>query len=267
MQVAELNAKLKIDVEYTGDPAALRYLNARAERRFRYIALFGTWLVALAIAWLALGCGAPKTAAEAEWPAPTMFGRSDDEKEAAAVRVENLCMMGDPWGRMLSGESGWGSGVIYDNELVYTAFHVVRCPPKAARMIHVVTPDGVKHWAELESAGPGHDIARLRVAGLASPSRVTVRMPTPGEQACIATAHPERRLRCGKLDEVREYKTQSNGLVDIWHEVETDKGNSGSGIYDLHGYLIGLTTNSRHCEGETLLELCGLGTSLKERTP
>lgn len=271
MRAGELFTKLTVEIEYKGDPRVLEYIEGAANRRFRYVALIGSWLIALGICAAAMcllgSCSRARAAAAVPaWPQPSAFGRSDAEKEASAVRVESLCVQGDPWGQMVTGQGGWGSGVIYANETVYTAYHVVECPPKSARLIHVVTPDGAKHWAELAAARPDHDIARLFVPDLKNTSPISIRIPTTHEQVCIASAHPERRLRCGNLTEVRPFKTESNGTVDIWHEVETKRGNSGAGIYDLHGYLIGITTNLRSC-GDPALELCGLATSLAGRAP
>lgn len=232
-------------------------------RHFR-IALMGSWAIAVLIAaWAVSGC----SHATMVQPARTQATGTASQKEQAqrAVRVERACLSGDPYkvpgpASYKNESGGWGSGVLSGPETVLTAWHVVKCPPRSVRIVWVVTPDEVKHWAQLGAGDPSHDVARLVVSDLTA-SKLEIVSPLVGDTVCIATAHPQRQLSCGVVYAISSFKTTTNGTVDVWHSARTIPGNSGAGVYNRRGQLVGLATNT------TTDDSGGLATSVSGRVP
>jgi len=215
-----------------------------------------------ALTLVLLACG--HSARVVKQPTPTLKQLTQVER---AVRVEKACVSGDPYSgptrlqdlRIEAG--GWGSGVIVGPDTVLTAWHVVKCPPRTSRFLLVSGPDNVKHWAELAAGDPDHDIARLTVAGTPA-TRLKLAAAKDGDVVCAAVAHPIREWSCGVVIDVGPVKTKTNGTVDIWHTARTVPGNSGAGLYNGRGQLVGLQTN-----GDATKTDGGLATSVFGRVP
>lgn len=235
MQIGELTAKLKIVTELVGDPVVLRYLDAQRERRFRYVALIGTWLVALAIAWLALGCAVPKVPSHLTGEART----TAEMRQSASVEVSVLCLQLAPDGQNIGGTMANGSGVIVDNTHVLTAYHVVDC--KGSANIIIMRSDGTRSIMRIDKIEPGTDTARLVLShGSFSVNTVRYGKPRVGDGICAHSMRPTPAIeRCGKITTLRNRKDIGDS-GDIKHTMPTIPGNSGSGAYNQRGELIGI---------------------------
>ena len=94
------------------------------------------------------------------------------------------------------------------------------------------------------------DIARLEIDVLDppfNPPRLTIgdaqklvtRTATvePGDSVCSAVANPERRVQCGEVVEPLEHGA-------AFHDTGISvPGNSGSGVFDVDGNLVGIVTH------------------------
>lgn len=190
-------------------------------------------------------------------------GRTLAEQQANTIIVERVCVFGDPLSvKGLEATGGVGSGVMIADGSALTALHVVYCPAQSATILHVTTLDGVKHWATVAAVNSANDIARINVEGVRVSGAVAYGAPEVGSAVCFLAAFPSRIQSCGHVVGVHPVKTQDNGMIDVWNSARTVAGNSGAGMYDRRGYLIGLVTNRMTCEG------CGgLATSLIGRVP
>ena len=162
------------------------------------------------------------------------------EQERAAVKVETFCLAEDPWsGTSFRFGTPRGSGVIINDRQVLTANHVIDCP--YAVVIRVVTQDGRTFRVHVEKTWEKLDVARLELdkpdetfgvkpADWGAP-------PSSGEPVCAATLFPTPGYNCGAMiadSDDDEDDVKWAGMV--W------RGNSGSGLYDKHGRLVGIVT-------------------------
>lgn len=240
-----------------------RERQADRDRRFRYVVLAAAMLMATIIATCS-ACGG--SAKEPAWPEPVAAPtRTPDQQDESAVRIESACVAGDVFagGGTLKVEGKYGSGVVLATDTVLTVAHVVACD--GARIVHVVTKSGVKYEAQVAHFDASRDYARLRVRGLAAVGTARIGSYVQGEEACIAAAHPYRGRACGKFLR-RDWIELGNGTVDLWTSARVVPGNSGSGIYNAAGELVGLATNKIPCITDPWRDDCGgLGTSLAGR--
>lgn len=173
----------------------------------------------LACAALLTACGA----CAASIPRPTFTG-TDVREHAVSVAV--ACS-----GKTL------GSGVIVDARRVLTAAHVVPCGTAAT--VAVRTRDGRVVPARVTWVDDGRDVAVLRAtADLEGPYPVIA--PATHGRVCLVPGWPTRRVSCG-------YVTGTG--LEIRHTAKTARGNSGSGLYDARGRLIGVVTNRTDAGG------------------
>jgi S1-C subfamily serine protease len=167
------------------------------------------------------------------------------ERERAAVRVDMACNV--------AGIPGWedephfddwtightGSGVVIDERHVLTAAHVTACPTLPGVML--TTWDGRHLQAVVTQEDRDRDFAVLE---LASADRMHLDVSPPavthaavGAVVCIETAEPTRAANCGPVAEVLPGKGGIHVNAIIGH------GNSGSGVYDTQGRLVGIAVN------------------------
>jgi S1-C subfamily serine protease len=173
--------------------------------------------------------------------------RSVAQQHNAAVRIKVFC-----------GDSGhYGTGVIVSKHHILTAHHVAQCEIMPGVPIYV-TPDkvvidpgdNVEREATVElTLGDGiQDIARLKteenLSAFMSPITVGP-APAIGDKVCEASAVPRWTYRCGTAQD-------SDGYIRM--EMRTEHGNSGSGLYDAQGRLIGIVVQLWVCEAN---EFCG----------
>lgn len=151
---------------------------------------------------------------------PRLFGA----QRAATVLVHSPC------------STRAGSGVLIGSDRVLTAKHVIECVPSTvldALPVTVTMPNGTDVQATIEIT-TDTDLARLRLTATRHADRPLVRTAAPGSRACLAHAVPSRGRSCGRITAAGE----TIGAVEFTAKVVP--GNSGSGLYDEDGALIGV---------------------------
>lgn len=143
------------------------------------------------------------------------------------------------------GSSYWnGSGVIVSDSQALTAAHVVECPehvrPKA---VYVDAGDRVWQPARVEVLLPELDVARVK---LEDPTFIPDHLvigtrPDIGDKVCMANSAPRLGYHCGLIQPGR-----TKGML-VWDWM-TEHGNSGAGVYNEKGELIGLLITVGTCE-------------------
>lgn len=185
---------------------------------------------------------------------------SPAERDAAAVRVEVACQPDGTAQELLQR----GSGVVVDELHVLTAAHVVKClDGQHVAWVGVRAAHRGLRVAVVERGDWAHDVVRLRLAqpvsGAPRPARAVA---VVGRAMCSAVRTPAAARYCGVTLEVR-YRRVSDKLVDIHGGWTSLPGNSGGGLYDLQGRLVGLVTNRDACPDGQHEGWCGgLATSL-----
>lgn len=138
---------------------------------------------------------------------------------------------------------GHGSGVMVSPTEALTAGHVVAFGNSCTYVAH--TRDGDQHSmmldvvvATVQLDGAMDGIGRLTMSALdvfdeytAPPSVRAV--PALGQWVCTVTGRPDRMRKCGEVQPVGD-----DGLVGVLAAFEP--GNSGSGVYDTAGNLVGI---------------------------
>lgn len=143
-----------------------------------------------------------------------------------------------------------GSGVLVDSRHVLTAYHVVSCRVVAAVAI---LAGGQQVALSVERAAVSADVAWLVLAGQVPVPRVEIAdAPSPGARVCMESAQPARHRVCG----LSMMRIHAEGQ-EIKFSFQPIPGNSGSGLYDSRGRLIGIVTH----RGQAF----GLATSLSPR--
>jgi len=167
-----------------------------------------------------------------------------------------------------NGASGdaFGAGVIYDDYgHILTAHHVV----EDAQRILLLLGGGYTVSAEVVGSDPIGDLAVLRadvvLADRMRPARLAVDPPTPGEPVWNL-GNPFGTSRYGGEPSVghgivsavhRTYLNDDTGrlyLDSIQHDAPTNPGNSGGGIFNDRGELVGmnaLITTTRETPGDS----------------
>ena len=161
-------------------------------------------------------------------------------QHTAAVTVRNSC-------------GSWGSGALLGPDRVITAFHVVNC----AGELEVITRGRVTIKAKILRYEVAGDVAVLQLsAPVPGARRQSVgRRPRVGDRICLVSAIPGNNRECGEVTDLRE-----DDVGDVQHNMLTQPGNSGSGIYNGRGQLVGVVTHLLKCGNG---QYCGgLGSSL-----
>jgi S1-C subfamily serine protease len=133
-----------------------------------------------------------------------------------------------------------GSGVITGKHTILTANHVVECSGMSA--IFVETLGGALFEMQVVVQMDEYDLAKL-VSEETLPWQV-LRIgpqPQPGDVVCHESAIPTRARKCGTVRHVSEEPSNR----DIRHTAQSESGNSGSGMFDSRGRLIGIVTMKR----------------------
>jgi hypothetical protein len=142
-----------------------------------------------------------------------------------------------------------GSGVVVSPTRVLTALHVVTCDGAGDNplpLISIYEGDGSAVMYMIEVALPERDIARLWTftdAFKAEATPIVVGpVPTVGDRVCIAAAMPNWGYHC--------YDVQPPEPNDKDFHIASsviELGNSGAGVYDAQGRLVGIFVTAREC--------------------
>lgn len=184
------------------------------------------------------GCYRGAVAARTSPPDPALQA----DMAARAVRVDFVCM--DPDLTELSPMVLYGSGVVVDSDHVMTAEHVAHCPVGLGRAI-VTTADERYVAVKLERASVVLDVALLvavtpgEFSGV-PPLSIADELPGEGATVCMAAAVPKRVVNCGVVDRVGDFPPKN-----LHYTANSTYGNSGGGVYDKVGRLVGINT---HCD-------------------
>lgn len=143
---------------------------------------------------------------------------------------------------------GFGSGVIVSRDRLLTAAHMVGegctyVAEDARGELYLVRPLVVLEAFDLASMEIISPIAYFDFRGVTFGPR-----PRLGSTACAATAHPSRRHKCSEVYPPRD----TPGDIVLGAIVE--HGNSGSGLYDDNGALVGIVVHLTTCANG---QICG----------
>jgi S1-C subfamily serine protease len=162
-------------------------------------------------------------------------GRPPAAQFNTAAEITSACIAPD---KTLS--VGRGSGVLLSESTVLTAHHVVEC--KGTGTVMIEFPTGTATIGEVKVVDLEGDVALLAMLEPMkfAPARIGPK-PAVDERICIVAAVPDRSRRCG------EVKLWADRPGDVKHDAITEPGNSGSGVYDSRGRLVGIVTHFVRC--------------------
>lgn len=197
----------------------------------------------ISIVTLAAVCCAPPPAAAPAPPAlQTPRLRDAAARSAATIQLQRECTSGDLFLNTLDVDGAYGSGVMISERDAITAAHVVRCEGRLR--LHTITVDGRRIAAEVVSTDVDHDLATIR---LLSPAHLGISPPVlahPSGVLCVSPAYPARTPACGAAT-ANYYDGTSAGEIHFGAVVRP--GNSGGGVYDEEGRLVGIATTRVLC--------------------
>jgi len=203
--------------------------------------IFSVMMTIGAIAvWVALltACGGTQPRYESPYATPS------EKQRAAVVSLHVACL------DVEEGVQMWrGSGVITDNHTILTADHVADCPSGVSEMI-AQTVNGEIYVVTVSKQLPKYDLAQL-TSEEALPWFQFAIGPRPevGDLVCSESGIPLRARKCEYVTAVRGDPSDK----DISYKAFVVQGNSGSGLFDSQGRLIGIITrclsNFGKCSG------------------
>lgn len=194
--------------------------------------------------------------------ARSTFPRSEAQRTANVAKVQTACIPDfmapeEQKGFTLSG--GEGSAVIMGPRRLLTANHVVSCDnPFDAQDVHVMLQDGRRMRAVVVRRDVEHDVAELEPASAATFGAVT-----PPPMADLAEGSPVCSYTWAPLDHV-EYHCGTVAMRGLAAGADTAvtfpvvQGNSGAGVYDAAGNLVGLVTRKVLADGTGKITTQGL---------
>ncbi len=156
-------------------------------------------------------------------PAP----RDSINRGWTAVRITSKC----GW----NGISHEGQGVLISERHALTAYHVVGCAE--IPRVWITTHDGYRHRAVVTEEHPRAGIAKLE---LAHAGRFGFNIPPP---ALAGPWYPSEYVTDDLCAEIAdEPPVCGRRLEQDLFEVRLEHGDSGAGVYDDNGYLVGLVS-------------------------
>lgn len=156
--------------------------------------------------------------------------RSDREQRETAVQLEVYCHEHGEW------KIKTGSGVIVSAYQAMTDYHVVRCDEDNP-IIYVYNVDGRSWKAFIEASWKDRDVVRLSTYGgnfwpTPRPPLIRVTQLSYGESLFLQVAVPAHGEILG-MAIGRGYENS------FYYDAHTEPGNSGGGIWDQEGRLVG----------------------------
>lgn len=182
--------------------------------------------------------------------------RTVSSQADAAYRVTVWCI-DDRMPAMISVTRQGGSAVAVDEHHLLTALHVIVCDT-GAPAITLMSADGTHIDARPSRTWPTKDVAELYVERqLGAPA--TIGSVRAGMQICARHGMPEFGEDCGVVTSVDAQRPDA----DIIHTAHTEHGNSGGGVYDGTGHLVGIVTQLIMCLPGLPLSCGGRASSLE----
>lgn len=205
--------------------------------------------IAVALCWLAVMLGMIAFGGSCAHSSP-LTSRGLVERYIEAVEIEAMCVQGNTTEGALV---GWhGSGVIVSRTRVLTASHVAN-KPGIVCAFSATTIDGKMRMVQPAAFLPELDLASLEIVDGEKPfdaSPVSYgAKPEVGDRVCAAVANPWRGHKCG------EVQLPGNLPGDVQFLIIVEPGNSGSGVYNDAGELVGIVTHRFSCNQST--QTCG----------
>lgn len=165
-------------------------------------------------------------------------------------------------------EVGWfGSGVIISDTQLMTAAHVA----ETEGMVCSFVAEDVKGVTRLIYPVTVLESGKVDLAVMAlisfedrfadAPLVHFGPAPRIGDTVCTATAHPRREERCGMV-----MRPRANPPGDILMNMVVEPGNSGSGLYNMRGDLVGIVVHTYPNRGNGQF-VAGGATSIAEHLP
>lgn len=204
-------------------------MNNTADRIFSAMMLIGAVAVFVAVF---TACGQ-----QTRYESP--YKLLSEKQRAATVAIHAACLEIAPSGFEV--RQWTGSGVITGKHTILTADHIVRCESGIFEM-SVQLLSGTLIKAEAVVQAEDHDIAKIVTIETLPYFSFEIGPPPPvGSVVCSESARPTRARKCGRVLEVDV--EPSNRDLGIGLQVEG--GNSGSGVFDSGGRLVGIVTMRR----------------------
>lgn len=167
--------------------------------------------------------------------------RSAIQQHNAVVLIKTTCP---------DGNSHHGSGVLVSEDRVLTANHVAQCDMIPGfglyadpTHLEVFLSDDARSSATVELTIPGADVARLKLAKAIPEYFSGVEIGAPpvvGDRICEVSAVPRILYRCGEAQQAASGRIAFGFMTEF--------GNSGSGVYNTKGQLVGIVTNLIRCQ-------------------
>lgn len=159
------------------------------------------------------------------------YALDSETQRHATVSLQVLCVSD-------GGINAWkGSGIITGKHTILTANHVAHCDGES--LITVELMSGALMEVEVTVQADDHDIAKLRSnQSLPWFSFRIGKKPEPGDLVCSESAVPTRARKCGEVQHVSDDASNR----DIMFDLDVESGNSGSGVFNEAGDLIGIVT-------------------------
>lgn len=173
---------------------------------------------------------------------------NSSEQAKATVKIEKRClsMNGGLYGSR-------GSGVAVSPTHILTAYHVTECD--GIVVLTATTSGGEELDVMVDKGFPESDIARLIIIDKHKLSHyVTTVAPRPRVDSviCSESAVPGWNRKCGWVEKLTD---REDG--DVRHSAVVEPGNSGSGVYDEDGNLVGIMTMLYWCPNLPDRQVCG----------
>jgi hypothetical protein len=183
--------------------------------------------------------------------------RTPKEQEAYTIKLTVLCISEDDDNDKAGIYVFAGTGVLLDSTHVVTAGHMTNHCAGDEMVILGRTVWGTGVWLQLDKRDMHADLARLSTVGgtkisvgyyAAAPAHIGPR-PLHGDDVCFESAVPDRSRHCSKVISrdaiprlVPDDLDHSWWNSDVYIDGLVVHGNSGSGVYDVAGNLIGIIT-------------------------
>lgn len=160
--------------------------------------------------------------------------RTGAQQYDLAVAIETVCI-----GRDWIPSSKLASGVMVDGRHALTAAHVTACPFPPVVRITLASGESYRMAIEWESASK--DLARLVIASAEILHIVppVIAAPAVDDTVCAAVTMPGRQLNCGVIESIGSRPRSNIGMSAM-----IQVGNSGAGVYNRRGELVGIVSSA-----------------------